>query len=147
MITTTRLFVPFVVCILSLNQALPGSVALVATVSHNKLLELKRRRVVANVRSHRCDAHLQAQLIAFAADQMRAQLDRTVRQFVVRQQVVEIEDTVDARKVVRSHVHRSNVRNLILHAGYENANLNKHIKTLFNLLEEKPTWTIEIVLL
>lgn len=78
---------------------------------------------MADVRTHRCDNHLQAERIASAADQMGAELDGAVGEFVVRQQVVDVQDAIDAREIVRSHVHRPDVGYLVLDARDENADL------------------------
>lgn len=78
---------------------------------------------MTNVRPHRCDDHLQTDLIALGANQMRTEPDAAQLQLIVWQQVVQVQDAIHAREIVRFHVHRSHVLDLILDAVYENANL------------------------
>lgn len=89
------------------------------------LFELKGWRIVADVRTHWCDDDLETELIAIGADQMGAQFDRTVGEFVVRQKVVYVKNAIDTREIVCAHVNRSYVRYLILDASDEHADLQR----------------------
>lgn len=87
------------------------------------LFELKGWSIVADIRTHRCYDDLQAELIAIATDQMGAQFNGAESEFVVGQQVVYVENSIDAREIVGAYVNRSDVRYLILNAGDEDADL------------------------
>lgn len=85
--------------------------------------ELKRWCLVADMRSHRCYDNLQIDLIACGPNQMRTQLDAAQLQLIVRQQIVHVKDAINARKIMRTYMNGSHVRNLVLYAGDEDANL------------------------
>lgn len=79
-------------------------------------IKLKRRRLGAHERSHWRYYHLDVQRVPALSNQVRTQFDRGHLQLPVRQQVVNVQNPILARKIVRSLVHRPDVLDLVLHA-------------------------------